>query len=348
MEIVAKKVKEEKEFRIICSEDFNATLAAKVRKAFSLPGVYPEVVENYTNKFLQKELLQKAGIPIPQYFALNILNPVEKAEIVFKDAQERLGIPFIIKPRDLYGTIGVAKISSMEELKHYFQCNDHYQEFILEEYIEGQLYHCDLFCQEGKYLFSEACEYTFNGLSFVKGKNHGSMPLQKEDPLREKIIHFCQKANNILSLLDGCSHHEVFVTLGNEIVFLESGPKPPRSFVPLIYKKMFGINLLNLSLLAEAGIKIKMEYQNREPHFWCMFPKKKGIVARLFMPKLKSKIVEFKWYVQPGQRINNSRWTVDRAGFAIVSNKDYANLKNDFQVMKQFAPYSLEEAKIAI
>ena len=52
MEIVAKKVKEEKELRIICSEDFNAPLAAKVRKAFSLPRVYPEVVENYTNKFL--------------------------------------------------------------------------------------------------------------------------------------------------------------------------------------------------------------------------------------------------------------------------------------------------------
>ena len=280
-------------------------------------------------------MLEKSGIRTPLYQSLQIGDlQAPRRPKLYQQLIRKLGEGFILKPQDAAASIGVRKIVSFEEFEHYL-ANNQYQSLIAEQFIEGKLYHCELITQGGCTLFGQSAEYLFNGLSFINGKNHGSLPLKQDDPVNLWFIDFATTINMALGVHNGCTHHEIFITPNQQLIFLEAGLRPPGSLVPEVYKRMFKINLINIALLIDCNVPLKIRPHFTQPHFWMIFPKVNGTINKLNKPELKSRY-QIKWHVKEGDELSQADSLSARAGELIAHDKDYGQLAYDFNTLRNF------------
>lgn len=334
--IVEKELYEFKNTWIVTVDELSVLVAASLREKYSLLGPSYSIISNYKDKVRQKKILSKGGVRTPKFLSVGRDFNNEEKEFIYSDLSQNLKVPFIVKPTDMGGTVGVAKIESYEDFCNYLIKFDYFPHLIAEEFINEKLYHCDFIIQEGKYVFIEVSEYLYNGLAYVMNAyNHGSLPLTPDNPIRTPIIDFCKKANSILGLRSGCGHFEVFVTKENEIIFLEAAARPAGSGVPLVFTHMFKRNYMNAALLAEVLEKIEGFSNPEEYCFWSCFPRRSGIISELKEPLLKS-THQLEWYIKAGDASDASSSIVEKAGMLLAHNTNYEILKDDFYSMKKF------------
>ncbi len=112
--------------------DASKTVAA-VANALKLTGIRYEVAERATNKIKMRQRLQKKGVPVPEFYGVWNIDEA-------KEAMEKLGFPFVIKPADNMGARGVKKVSIQEELIEAFYAAKDASisgDLILEEFMDG-------------------------------------------------------------------------------------------------------------------------------------------------------------------------------------------------------------------
>ncbi|CAH2406782.1 ATP-grasp domain-containing protein [Mesorhizobium ventifaucium] len=89
-------------------ESVSATVG-KLCRHFGLPGPNPSSIERCCDKFIQHQLLAKAGLPIPAYRLATNATDVESAAA-------EIGLPVILKPVVGSGSSGVRLCRDVEEL----------------------------------------------------------------------------------------------------------------------------------------------------------------------------------------------------------------------------------------
>lgn len=340
--VIEKEFSKFKDTWIVAADELNILIASSLREKYNLPGSPSSIIINYKDKVRQKEALAKAGIRIPKF--VSGIKGFKDGEIraMYDHLVQKLNTPFIIKPISMFGTIGVEKIEFYSQFCDYFIRFSQFYYFIAEEFIQGQLYHCDFIIQNNEYIFAEVSEYLSDGLSFVNGSNHGSLLLKRDDPLRISIIDFCKKANGVLGLSTGCGHFEVFVTKEGEIIFLEAAARPAGSMVPLVFTKTFQRNYLNAALLAEINEIPGTLYEPSEYHFWLFFPRKRGIIKALNLPPLDENSYNIEWFITLGDILDKPSSIAEKAGLLLVKNKNYEILKDNFYMLKNFEALEVE------
>lgn len=341
--IIEENLSEFKNTYIIGADELNTLTAASLREKYHLPGSPLSLIRNYRNKGIQKTKLSNSNIKTPKFFSLSKDHTKNKINI-FNKIKEKLDLPFILKPINMFISIGVEKINSYNQFCNYFEEFSYFSDFIAEEFINGQLYHCDFIIQNNNYLFAEVSEYLFNGLSFLNGCNHESLLLTSDNPLRSSIINFCKEANSILGLKTGCGHFEVFVTKEQELIFLEAAARPAGSLVPLVFSKMFKKNYMNSALLVEIQEEVKSFPLNKpeEYYFWIFFPSQGGRITKLRYPLLQSHY-EIEWLVSKNDILSPAASLKDKTGFVIVKNHDYSVLRSDFYFIREFHAIEAED-----
>ncbi|MER9671098.1 acetyl-CoA carboxylase biotin carboxylase subunit family protein [Mesorhizobium sp. M0203] len=125
------------------SEPFYAT-AGKLCRHFDLPGPNPASIERCCDKFIQRQLLAEAGIPIPAYRLAANATDVESSAA-------KIGLPVIVKPARGNGSSGVRLCRDVDELaehtdyllggKHLWQSSPR---ILVEEFAQGHLYWADI------------------------------------------------------------------------------------------------------------------------------------------------------------------------------------------------------------
>lgn len=107
---------------------------AYINSKRNLVGLTDDQVFIATNKALQREIMQKAGLPVP--FFQKIAKDTFSVGLI-----DDIRCPVIIKPTDNAGSRGVYKVNSKEELlnkiNQSFSFSKHDAEIIIEEFIPG-------------------------------------------------------------------------------------------------------------------------------------------------------------------------------------------------------------------
>lgn len=130
------------------SESFYATIG-KLCQRFDLPGPDPSSIEQCCDKFTQRQLLAKGGIPVPAYRLAANATDVE----IFA---AEVGLPVVIKPAvGGGGSIGVRLCRNIDELAEhmaFLSGNKHLwrssPKILVEEFVQGQLYCVELMGNE--------------------------------------------------------------------------------------------------------------------------------------------------------------------------------------------------------
>ncbi|MER9281983.1 acetyl-CoA carboxylase biotin carboxylase subunit family protein [Mesorhizobium sp. M0522] len=133
---------------ITSATEFTYATVGKLCRHFELPGPNPTSIERCCDKFLQRQLLARAGIPIPAYRLAT--NATE-----IKGAAADIGLPVVLKPAVGSGSIGVRLCRNLDELaehatyllgeKHIWRSSPR---ILVEEFAQGPLYWSDVMGDE--------------------------------------------------------------------------------------------------------------------------------------------------------------------------------------------------------
>lgn len=112
---------------------------AELRKRFNIEGLKPEDMDNVTNKIKMKEFFLKGGAKVARYC---LVTDLESALKFIK----KVKYPVFTKPCVGVGAQKTYKISNEFDLKDFFLHKAKNQEYIMEEYIVGDLMSFDGVC----------------------------------------------------------------------------------------------------------------------------------------------------------------------------------------------------------
>lgn len=264
---------------IVCFDEGNIELAEQLR--LDISNISKEYISLNTNLFRDKILMKKKlaenNIRVPIFYCYR------EGIIGYSKMKELVGNNFIIKPRKSAGSNNVFSIKTNEEYEKTIKNIDRdIMAYEAEEYIDGELYHCDIAIHDKKIVFSECTKYYAPTLDFQKGKPLGGFILDCDSKVRNELIEFTKNCLFTLGANNGVYHTEIFKEKSTgKLVFLESGARPPGMLVIKMYEKATSINLLNLDIDIQRNCKkyqeLRMLYKRRNS-FYLVYPKGVGVI----------------------------------------------------------------------
>lgn len=246
----------EKPAAVVPMNDFTVRSALAVSARYGLHHNPEEVVNRCRDKFLMKQVLSAAGLPLPRYGAFTTLRELQTL------AQD-IGFPLVIKPRELAGSVGVIKVSSAEELEPaYRQCiadikalNGAYMTpedvFQAEEYIpamnevsvevynQGELHR--VLAVTDKYLGPEPY--------FVE-IGHSVPSVHTRHP---QLAGIAERACEALGIRYGIAHFEARITPKGEVRVIEVGARTGGDAIMDLVERAYGINPYELHVASYLG-----------------------------------------------------------------------------------------------
>lgn len=219
------------------ASDFNARVAGTVNDALGLPGLSSELAERISDKASFRQFQKDNGLGYPSFKVIRDIPDVLK----FARSE---GFPLIMKPCRASGSKGIKKIDSISELEASLKNrikNDHY---LLEKFIEGKEYGCEVFLVNGKIEFSGLTEKFKN--SFFVPYAH-VLPSGLELKTEKLIINEIERMVNAFGYKSGPLNLDLLVS-DNKVIILDAGPRPGGNGLPEIFSYYSGIDLVKSTL----------------------------------------------------------------------------------------------------
>jgi len=303
-----------------CEGDIEAT--ADLRNRFNLPGMSVADVEKFRDKMLMKQIVSK-NHDVPRAVALDAEVPNPE---LFSLCADTLGIPFIVKPTDLCGSLGVAEISVYEEFDA--KCvRPMTGNFMAEEKISGDLLHLDVVVAAGTVKWFGCSQYNLPLDRFLDGSAIGSIPLLPGDPWHIRLSDYATSVVQSFSVDDAILHIELF-RCGDRLIFLEAAARPSGGLISVLYEKMFGYNVYQAAVEGRLGLGYEPAAPDGLNYFWLLLPPDDVDTCR----KLNDFGIPFELYPGgTGQKVPGSLiGTYDRV---LASHDNYRHLYRAFMAV---------------
>ncbi|MGG8473217.1 ATP-grasp domain-containing protein [Rahnella sp. PAMC25617] len=252
---------------VIPMNDFTVRAASLLTEHYQLHGNDCQTITNCRDKFVMKQILQAAGLPVPRFAAFRTLNEL-------KNLIAEFGLPVVIKPRELAGSLGVLKITHEQEIEEVFaRCvtdvislngesfapEDLFQ---VEEYIPAWQEVSVEVINQGDYHRAMAVtdKYLGEEPNFVEVGH--SMPSLHSD--NQQLRDIAERACHALGIRYGVAHFEARITPAGEIKIIEVGARTGGDTIMDLVERTYGINPYELHVLSHLN-KLKPLPDTLEP-----------------------------------------------------------------------------------
>jgi biotin carboxylase len=145
--------------RVVGLDEFDVLTAARAREHLQLGGMTSSHALRFRDKLTMRNIAAEAGIPCPEFTAA--FNPKQ-----INNFLEKTPAPWIIKPRTEVNAFGIRKCETAEqvwqtlsELDSRHNWRDHPSQYLIEQFIEGKVYHVDSVVENGKVVASGVSVY---------------------------------------------------------------------------------------------------------------------------------------------------------------------------------------------
>jgi hypothetical protein len=209
--------------RVECLWEPGILLAAKVREAFSLPGLTVPQAHRFRDKEAMKAALDAAGIRTPQHFPATTI-------AACWEAAERTGFPLILKPIAGAGSADTYRVNDPDELRAALPRLRHVPMVSVEEFVDGEEYTFDTITIDGRIAYYNIAWYRPRPL--IARSNEWISPQvialrDVADPVLADGIRMGQDVIRALEFESGFTHMEWYRKADGEVVFGEIGARPP-------------------------------------------------------------------------------------------------------------------------
>lgn len=271
-------VREQGVTNVSALQEKSVTLAARLRRAGGLFGTYPEVANGFRDKVTMKTRAAAAGIRVPQF------QPIDSADDF--NRIENGATRWVLKPRAAEGAAGVRVFDTLTQCRQAWLSGSRRQgEFEVEEYVEGQIYHCDAVFASGQLRFVQTSRYVGVPGEYKTGGFLAShlLPVSR---LTRRMRRFAADVVRALKLTDGVAHLELFHTPDDELVLLEVASRPAGGLVTQAIKRSTGVDLLTAQVCVDSGLGWNLGHgEQGAPGVW-------GWVGVFFSPRTQPKLTD--------------------------------------------------------
>lgn len=212
--------REERFDRVVPMEEYCMAGAAALRAHLGISGIDETTARRVRDKFIMRGRAKECGIPVPAFEL--VLNRSKLAEFA-----EKVEGPWLIKPRAEAGAVKIEKIHNADEMwEAVSELGDDESNYLIEDFIPGDVCHVDSVIHKGKPVVSVASRYgkppfdVWNG-----GGVFMSSTVPDNDPLQARLLELNKKVVSAMGIEWGVSHVEFIHGKDGELYFLELGAR---------------------------------------------------------------------------------------------------------------------------
>ncbi|MER9083105.1 acetyl-CoA carboxylase biotin carboxylase subunit family protein [Mesorhizobium sp. M0895] len=312
---------------------------AKLCRHFDLPGPDPTSVERCCNKFAQRQLLAKAGAPVPAYRLAANATDVESAAV-------EIGLPVILKPAVGGGSIGVRLCRDLDELtehathllggRHTWRSSPR---ILVEEFVQGPLYGANIMGNEviaiGAAEFGSPPHFVFRKITH---------PAPLTDKEHERIADVSVSCLRALGLDWGPKNIEFRWTKRGPVV-IEVNPRLTGGPSPQLIQLAHGVDLITEHIKLVTGDELDLRKRHshvaaaqflvadRDGTLNCI----DGDAQAAAVPG----VAEIKFYVEPSARIARKGDYRDFIGYVMTASPSHAETEAILQRAFSFIRWSI-------
>ena len=191
----------------------------RVCDELGLKGISFESAMVSCDKVLMKKAFKSNNVRTAGFFYVNIkANYEEIMQVV-----EKMGYPVIFKAVDSSGSRGITKVMNENDVIRAWnnvKCNTKHDEFIIEEFIEGEEFGAQAFVQNGRIEFVlPHGDYVFKGDTGV--------PIGHYAPYECDYVEVCEQLSRAIKAmgLDNCAVNADFMLHDGKVYVLEIGAR---------------------------------------------------------------------------------------------------------------------------
>jgi biotin carboxylase len=224
--------------RIVALDDFDVELAAMLREHLFIPGMGETTGRAFRDKLAMRRRARAAGIPCPEF--VHVLNTEAIREWI-----SRVSPPWVMKPRAQAAAIGIRKIHSADELWQAIDATgDQFAEYVLEQFVPGDVFHVDSIVYERQVRFAVASRYNTPPMAVAhEGGIFATRTLAPSDPLSVALLESNTRVLTSFGLVRGASHTEFIRAHSGEWFFLETSARVGGAFIVDVVEAATGVNL---------------------------------------------------------------------------------------------------------
>ena len=145
--------------RIVGIDEFDVLTAAKARAHLQIEGLSSSYLLRFRDKLRMRNTAIEAQLPCPEFTGAFNAKEIE-------DFLERVPAPWIIKPRTEVNAHGIKKCQTKDEVRQMLNeldarhtWRDHPSQFLIERFVEGDVFHVDSVVENSKVIASGVSRY---------------------------------------------------------------------------------------------------------------------------------------------------------------------------------------------
>ncbi|WP_338555775.1 ATP-grasp domain-containing protein [Paenibacillus sp. KS-LC4] len=309
---------------LIPATDYASHLTAKVAERLGLRSVPYEAALKSRNKDLAREAYEAFGVPSAKY---RKVRTYEEAEA----AAREIGYPIVLKPTNCASSQNVYFISGQDELKAAMAIISDFkvtymdfkvrEEYLVEEYLEGQEFSVEIFLENSEPAFAVVTEKITSPLPYFVEVAH-TLPTSVHTDKQAEIIETAVSALRAIGITDGPSHVEVKLSeQGPRIIEVNGRPGGDNISSDLLVQAL-GVDFFEATVHYYLAEPVNVHAsRSRAAAIAYLLAEKDGIVASvegLEHLQTGEAVVRSHISVRQGDQISVAKSSDDRLGYVIT------------------------------
>ena len=243
--------------RIIALDDFDVERAALVREHFRIPGMGQTTARYFRDKLAMRMRAREGGLAVPPFTSLFNNDEINN----YLEAHEP---PWFLKPRAEASATGIRKINSRDEFWSTLdELSDERHHYLLESFVEGDVYHVDSLSYDGKNIFTRCSKYLDTPFEVA---HHGgifrTMTLATDADDHYKLTALNQQLMLAFGMQYSASHSEYIKQKDSgDFYFLETSSRVGGAHIAEMIQAASQINLWQEWAQIETCVFLNQQYQ---------------------------------------------------------------------------------------
>lgn len=224
--------------RIVALDDFDVEMAAMLREYLRLPGMGETTARAFRDKLSMRTRARSKGIRCPDF--VHVLN-----NAAIHEWTSRVPPPWVLKPRSQAAAIGIRKIDSADELwRTIEQLADEHADYLLEQFVAGDVYHVDSIIFDRRQEFAMVSRYATPPMSVAhEGGIFVTCTLPDDNPHVSPLREINATVLDSFGMERGVSHTEFIRSEDGHWHFLETSARVGGAYIVDVIDAATDINL---------------------------------------------------------------------------------------------------------
>jgi ATP-grasp domain len=236
--------------KLVCLHEYEVERCAALSEHFGLPSLPFETAILYRDKQRMKSKLQGV-VNIARYAVVN-----SASELI--SASGKLGFPCVLKSAAGASSRGTEVFKDFASILRYLQGTPLKGKCVLEEFVEGPMFHVDGLVVRGALVFYSVSRYYNSCLDYRTKRVLGTLTLSPDHPDSVALLARTRDVLDALEYNRSGAFHAEFWKVGRDYVFCEIGARVGGGGVSNCIEGRYGVDLLKAHVLSQV-------YEEYEP-----------------------------------------------------------------------------------